>query len=153
MGIAFIIFGQSITWQLMEVEYTVNRESEKVCSSPYSVTNYIIIDKPVTSISFCFLICKIWRMNCMIAKMPSNSKSSIIGRKKYRWYQEILVERHTSLKADEKYWKGGGTLYFIFTWLDFSELNHLMECITQSQKTYRSKQSSKNKRWTYVRKR
>lgn len=82
----------------MEAECMVNWESEKVCSSPYSVTNYIIIDKPITSLGLCFLTCKIRRMNCVIAKMPSNSKCSVTDRKKYRWCQEILVGIYTSLK-------------------------------------------------------
>lgn len=42
------------------------------------------------------------------------------------------VRRYKYLKGDEEYRKGGKTLYFIFTWLDFSELNHLMECTPQS---------------------
>lgn len=61
---------------------------------------------------------------------------SVTNRKTCRWCQEILVGRCISLKADEKYYRVGKVLHFIFTWLDFSELNHFMGCISLRTKRH-----------------
>lgn len=126
MGIAFILLTWSISWPLVEVECMRNWKSEKLCSSPYSITNYMIIDKPDTSSDLYFLFCKIRRVDCTIARIPSNPKCSVTKRKNYRWCQEILEGKNTSLKADKKYSRGGEnlTLHLHLVWFLRIELSH-----------------------------